>query len=155
MKNFIFDIQRFGHSTYSFDAVTATFNFAGVIPITITGQGAGSIDTSMSGDKTVHDVAADGSVMVSKVLGNNGTIALSIQQTSPAHRLLRLWYNYLLNSSASVWAENSITIRDSLNSTTIMATGVSPQKKPDIPYKAQGQQVVWNFMAAEITELPM
>ena len=143
------------HSTYSFEAVTATLNFSGVVPITITGKGAGSITTSMSGEKTAHDIAADGTVMISKLLGNNGSIALSIQQTSSVHKLLLLWYNYVLAADASVWADNSITIRDSINKTTITAIGVSPQKKPDKPYQAQGQQIVWNFMAATITELPM
>ena len=143
------------YNSYSFQDVSATLNFSGVIPMTVTGQGTGSIDISMTGEKTVHDIAADGVPMVTKVLGNNGLIAISIQQTSPMHKLLMMWYNYLLAASASVWADNSITIRDTNNNTTIIATGVSPQKKPDKPYKAQGQQVVWNFMAAEITELPM
>jgi hypothetical protein len=143
------------HSTYSFESVMAALNFAGIIPISLSGKGIGSIDVEMSGEKTTHDVAADGAVMISKIPGNNGTISISIQQSSPVHKLLLLWYNYLLTAPASVWAENTITIRDSLNNTTITAIGVSPQKKPGKPYKAQGQQVSWVFMAAEITELPM
>lgn len=142
------------YSTYSFGDVTASLNFAGVLPISITGQGAGSIDISMAGEKTAHDLAADGSVMVSKVLGNNGNIAISIQQSSAAHKLLLLWYNYVLAASSAEWANNSITVRNHVLGETTIATGVSPQKLPDKPYKAQGQQVVWNFMAAEIIQLP-
>lgn len=142
------------YSTYSFGDVVASLNFAGIIPIVITGQGTGSIDTSMSGEKTVHDVAADGSVMVSKILGNNGTIALSLQQTSSAHKLLLLWYNYILNAPSNEWANNTITIRNNVLGETIVATGVSPQKLPDKPYQAQGQKVTWNLMAAEIIQLP-
>ena len=143
-----------GHATYSFDAVTATINFAGIIPMTVTGEGTGSIDTTMAGEKTVHDVAADGTIMVSKVLGNNGMIALNIQQTSSTHKSLLLWYNYLLAASSSEWANNSITIRNNVIGETIVATGVSPQKMPDKPYQAQGQHVTWNLMCAEITQLP-
>lgn len=142
------------HTTYSFADVTATLNLAGMIPMTITGAGAGSIDTTMSGEKTSHDLAADGTVMVSKILGSNGSIALNIQQTSPTHKLLLLWYNYILNAPSSEWANNSLIIRNDVIGETIEATGVSPQKLPDKPYQAQGQKVTWNLMAAEITQLP-
>ena len=142
------------HSTYSFTDVTATLNFAGVIPITISGAGAGSIDTTMAGEKTAHDVAADGTVMISKVLGNNGSVALNIQQTSPTHKLLLLWYNYILGASSAQWAANTITIRNHAIGETIIATGVSPSKLPDKPYQAQGQKVTWNLMCADITQLP-
>ena len=143
-----------GHTTYSFGDVTATLNFTGIVPITVSGEGTGSIDTTMAGDKTSHDIAADGMVMISKVLGNNGTIALNIQQTSSTHKLLLLWYNYILGASSAEWANNSITIRNNVLGETIVATGVSPQKLPDKPYQAQGQKVTWNLMAAEITQLP-
>lgn len=141
-------------STYSFDNVTANLNFAGVIPIEVTGKGAGSIDINMATEKTAHDVAADGAVMISKIPGNNGTISISIQQSSPTHKLLLLWYNYLLAASATQWASNSITIRDNVTGVSIIATGVSPQKRADKSYQAQGQRVNWNFMAADIVELP-
>ena len=142
------------YSTYSFEDVTATLNFAGVIPIEVTGKGVGSIDISMATEKTAHDVAADGAVMISKIKGNNGSIAMNIQQSSPTHKLLLLWYNYLLNSSSSTWANNSITVRNNVNGESTIAIGVSPQKLPDKSYQAQGQRVTWNFMAADISQLP-
>ena len=142
------------HTTYSFGDVTASLNFAGIIPLTVTGAGAGSIDTTMAGEKTAHDVAADGTVMISKILGNNGSISLNIQQASSTHKNLLLWYNYILNAPSSEWANNSITIRNNVIGETLIATGVSPQKLPDKPYQSQGQRVTWNLMAAEITQLP-
>lgn len=142
------------YTTYSFGDVVAVLNFAGIIPLTITGQGAGSIDTTMTTEKTAHDVAADGSVMISKILGNNGSIALNIQQSSAAHKVLLLWYNYLLSADSSQWANNQIVIRNNVLGETIIAEFVSPQKMPDKPYQAQGQHVTWNLMAANITQLP-
>ena len=142
------------NTTYSFQDAIATLNFAGIIPVTITGVGAGSISISMAGEKTVHDVAADGSVMVSKVLGNNGTIAMEIQQTSSAHKLLMLWYNYLVETGSSEWANNTIVVTNKVLGYTFEATGVSPQKLPDFSMQAQGQKITWNFMCAEITQLP-
>lgn len=141
-------------STYSFEDVTATLNFSGVIPIEVTGAGVGSIDINMASEKTAHDIGADGTVMISKIKGNNGSVAISLQQTSPTHKLLLLWYNYLLSAPSNVWASNSITIRNNINGDTIIATGVSPQKLPDRSYQAQGQRVTWNFMAADISQIP-
>jgi hypothetical protein len=142
------------YTTYSFGDVVATLNFAGIVPLTLTGEGVGSINTAMATDKTAHDVAADGSVMTSKILGNNGTIAIEIQQSSPAHKLLLLWYNYILNAPSSEWANNSITIRNNVIGETILCEAVAPQKLPDKPYQASGQKVTWNLMAANITQLP-
>lgn len=142
------------HTTYSFSDVVATLNFAGIIPLTVTGEGVGSIDISMAGEKTAHDVAADGSVMVSKLLGDNGSIAISVQQTSSIHKNLLLWYNYIKAAPSNEWANNSLTIRNNVIGETTVATGVSPQKLPDKPYQAQGQKVTWNLMAADISQLP-
>ena len=141
-------------STYSFGDVTATLNFAGIIPYSITGEGTGSIDITMATEKTSHDIAADGSVMVSKILGDNGSVAISLQQTSTAHKMLLLWYNYLKAASSSEWANNSMVIRNNVYGETIVCTGVSPQNKPGISFQAQGQKVTWTLMAADIQHLP-
>ena len=140
-------------TTYSFTDVSCALNFDGIVPYVITGEGVGSITVTMSTDKTTHDVSADGSIMVSKIAGNNGTIAISLQQTSYANTLLKLWYNYLLAANATSWANNSLTITNLVTGDVITATGVSPQKRADLPLQAQGQQRVWNLMAADIQEV--
>ncbi len=138
--------------TYSFQDVTCSFEHKGVGAKSSTGAGLGSISVAMAGDKTAHDVAADGSVMVSKLAGKNGTISITVQQTSELHKYLLSWYNYLDVASTAEFAGMTLTINSTNLKDKTTCTGVSPQKLADRGYQAQGQQVTWNLMAAEITE---
>jgi hypothetical protein len=108
----------------------------------------------MTTDKTVHEVAADGTVMISKILGNNGTVVLALQQTSQLHKYLLKWYNYANSESnpISAWADMTITISSANLGDTTTCTGVSPQKLPTRPYQAQGQSVSWTLMCASVTQ---
>lgn len=139
-------------NTYSFEDVTCSFNHPSVGAASTTGAGVGSITTTMAGDKTVHDVAADGRVMISKMAGSNGTVAVALQQTSELHKFLMKWYNYVVTAPASEWAKMNITIKSANLGDMTVCTGVSPQKLADRPYQAQGQHVTWNLMSAEITQ---
>jgi hypothetical protein len=141
------------HNTYSFEDVTCSFSHPSAGAAASTGAGVGSITTSMTQEKTVHDTAADGTVMISKIAGKNGTIAIVLQQTSELHKWLTNWYNYVdTKAPVSEWAAMNITIKSNNLGDSTVCTGVSPQKLPDRPYKAQGEQVTWNFMAAEISQ---
>lgn len=140
------------YKTYSFEDVTCSFQHPGVGAASSTGAGLGTITIVMANDKTAHDVAADGVVMVSKIAGKNGTISLTMQQTSELHKYLLRWYNYVDISSASEFARMTLTIKSNNLGDTTTCTGVSPQKLSDRSYQAQGQQMTWNLMAAEITE---
>lgn len=130
------------------------FNHPSVGQYSLQGEGMGSISVAMAGDRTAHDVAADGSVMVSKIAGNNGTISISVQQTSPLHKFLLGWWNYIKdpNTPSSEYALATIMIRAVSMGEETFATGVSPQKLPDKPYQQQGQQVTWALMAADIDQ---
>jgi hypothetical protein len=146
-------------TTYSFLDVSAVFYHPAVGRGDLSGEGIGSITTVMAGDRTQHDVAADGSIMVSKIGGNNGTVSISIQQKSLIHKMLLGWWNYIKDAStpSSEYAAATITIRTTEDPNggageEITCTGVSPQKTPDKPFQAQGQQVVWNLMAADIDQ---
>lgn len=139
-------------TTYSFSDVSAVVSHPSVGQNVINGQGVGTITTTMATEKTTHDVSADGSVMVNKIPGDNGTIAISVQQTSAVHKWLLNWYNYIKAASTSQWALASITVQSPVMGDLITATGVSPQKLPDRPYQAQGQMVTWNLMAANIQQ---
>ena len=147
-------MANYSSTTYSFADVDVTFTHPAVGVHQVNGEGLGSITITMSTDKTAHDVAADGSVMISKIAGENGTIAMNIQQTSSFHKWLLGWYNFINLSEGASWAAASIIIRDKVNGTTITALDVSPQKRADKGYQAQGQQVQWNMMAGNITEVP-
>lgn len=138
--------------TYSFEDVTVSCSHPSVGTASSTGAGMGSISITKANDDTVHDVAADGVVMVSKIAGKNGTVALTMQQTSDFHKWLQKWYNYVKTASASEWATMNITIKSSNLGDITTCTGVSPQKQADRGYEAQGKSVTWNLMAAEITE---
>jgi len=87
-------------STYSFLDVTGAIAHPSLGAYTFTGEGAGDITISMAGDKTVHDVANDGKIMVSKIAGDNGQMSVSCQQTSNLHKWLLAWYNYLRYSDS-------------------------------------------------------
>jgi len=140
------------YTTYSFADVSMVISHPAVGQYVATGEGIGSITTTMTTDKSSHDVAADGSVMVSKIVGNNGTHTISVQQTSGLNKWLLKLYNYLMQAPTSEWAQIKITIRSPAMQDLIRSTGVSFQKLPDRPYQAQGQQVTWTLMAAEIDQ---
>lgn len=140
------------HSVFSFADVSAVISHPSVGQFTITGKGVGSITVSNSNDETQHDTAADGSVMVSKIDTENGTVAIALQQTSAAHRWMKKWHAFLKVSPASEWTKTSITIRNPAIGETITCTGVSPQKKADRAFHQAGQQVTWNLMATSIKD---
>lgn len=137
-------------STYSFLDVTGSIHCDRVGDYIFTGEGAGSITISKSTERTAHDVAADGSIMVSKIAGNNGTITIEVQQTSPLHKWLQDWFHALWTAPTSAWASTSILIRNSHTGDVHYCTGVSPQKEPDTPYQSQGQRVTWTLMCADV-----
>ena len=140
------------HTTYSFADVSMVISHPSVGQFVATGAGLGSISTSMSTDRTAHDVSADGSVMVSKILGRNGSHTISVQQTSDLNKWLLKLYNYLEKAPTSEWADTKITVRAPTMKDLIRSTGVSFQKLPDKPFQAQGQQVSWVLMAADIDQ---
>ncbi|MGD8188571.1 phage protein [Brevibacillus ginsengisoli] len=140
------------YTTYSFADVSTVISHPAVGQFVATGAGLGTISISMSTDRSSHDVSADGSVMVSKIMGRNGNLTLSAQQTSDLHKWLLKLYNYLEKAPTSEWAAIKVTVRAPTMQDLIRATGVSIQKLPDKPYQAQGQQVSWVLMAADIDQ---
>jgi len=139
-------------TTYSFTDLSGAIAHTSVGSYLFTGEGVGEISVAMTTEKTVHDIAADGSVMVSKIAGNNGHVTISCQQTSLIHKWLMEWYNYLVYlADTSEWALTSITLRNTSDGTSHYLSGVSPQKAPDKAYQAQGQRVSWTLMAADIS----
>jgi hypothetical protein len=141
-------------NTYSFEDVTVAFSSPTVGNFASTGAGIGTIAIDMTTEKTVQEVAADGTVMVSKILGENGTVVLSVQQTSQLQKLLLNWYRYansVLNP-LSAWTDMIVTISSVNLGETTTCTGVSPQKLPGHQYQAQGQLISWTLMCANIVQ---
>lgn len=140
------------YNVYSFEDVTCSFSHPSVGAASSTGAGVGTITVSMTQEKSVHDMSADGVVMISKIAGKNGTVAIALQQTSELHKFFLKWYNYIDNAAASEWASMNITIKSNNLGDSTVCTGVSPQKLAERPYQAQGQHVTWQLMCAEITQ---
>ena len=142
--------------TYSFEDLAGAiahplagyYNFSGQ-------QGARNVSVAMATEKTTHDVAADGTVLVSKIPGDNGQITIEVQQTSDLHKWLLTAYNLIKNADTDQWAAMGITLRNTVDGTQHIANGVSFQKVPDKSYQAQGQYVTWVLMAADIQNLSL
>lgn len=137
-------------STYSFLDLSGAIAHPSLGAYTFTGEGVGEVNVAMSTDRTAHDVAADGSIMISKIAGNNGTITISTQQTSPLHKWLLNWFNYLVLAPTNEWAQSTALLRNSTDGSSHVATGIAPQKVADKPYQAQGQRVTWTLLCADI-----
>jgi len=142
-------------STYSFLDLAGAIAHPALGAYVFTGEGVGEINIAMAGDKTAHDTASDGSVMVSKIAGNNGSITIQCQQTSNVHKYLLSAYNYLLNAPTKEWAQMAATLRNTSDGSSHVVQGISFQKKADKAYQAQGQRVSWVLMAADIQSLTL
>jgi Bacteriophage KPP10, Structural protein ORF10 len=147
-------------TTYSFkDLVGALTNpiFGVAFPLSGGNLGFGALTITMATERTTHDVAADGTVMPSYVAGDNGDVAVEVQQTSPLHHLLLSLYNQCVtaanNDDVSGWASTTIAFRTLLDGSTHIASGISFAKIPDKPYQASGQKITWRLMAANIINM--
>jgi hypothetical protein len=114
------------------------------------GEGIGSINVAMTNDVSVQEVAADGAIMTTKIKADNGTINLSILQTSSLNKYLTGLFNYLKTASAAEWERATMTINAPTIEQTTVATRVSFQKHADKSYQQQGQMVTWAFLSAAI-----
>jgi len=141
-------------TTYSFKDLTGVIAHPYATAFKLVGAGIGEIQIVMTTDRTQHDIAADGSVMVSKIEAFNGTIKISCQQTSDLHKFLIGLQNYLDTAPASQWALITIALRNATDGISHFATGVSFGKRADKSYKAQGQNVDWTLHAADIQSQP-
>lgn len=147
-------MAKYESTTYSFDDVDVVFTHPSVGVHQVNGEGIGSVTITMQTEKTAHDVAADGSVMISKIAGENANLDFEIQQTSAFHKWLLAYYNYVNLAPASEWASAFIVIRDKVNGVTINAIDVSPLVRATKPYQSQGQRVTWTFKSGHCTEIP-
>jgi hypothetical protein len=146
--------------TYSFKSLVGVLknSIVGVvIPLTGGNIGLGGITIRMTTSRTVHDVAADGTVMPSYVAGNNGEVDIEVQETSILHKALLTLYNALVLQAdlddILGWAATSISFALLIDGSVHTLTGVSFDKIPDKPYQAAGQKMTWKLLAASITSV--
>jgi hypothetical protein len=144
-------------TTYSFKDTAGSMTnpiLAGA-PIVFAGEiGQGEFVVSMHTVRTTHDVSADSTVMPSYIAGDNGAVSIQIQQTSILHAELLALYNLLTiaadSGDVSNWAATSLSLRNTVDGSQHLLTGVSFEKIPDKTYAAQGGRLTWVLMAANI-----
>lgn len=141
--------------TFAFKSVVGAMTDpdAGVFPFA--GQeGVKQLTIGNATDRTVHDTAADGTIMVSYVSGASGYIDIETQQTSALHQFLVNWANIKFTQSeagnSSNFAAAAVKVVDLINGSIHTLTGVSPLKIPDKPYGPSGGFVTWKLMAANV-----
>lgn len=147
-------------STYSFKDTSGSFQHPLTGAFAFAGQiGMGQFTVSMSTEQSAHDLAADGSIMISAISGDNGTVAIEVQQTSDLHAFLLAWYNTVKtlkdNGDVTNWATASLTLRSIVDGSTHICRGITPQKIPDKVYAAQGQRLTWVLMCADIQNVTL
>jgi hypothetical protein len=142
-------------ATYSFKSLVGVFTnppLGVTIPLTGGNLGAGGFTVRMTTDRTVHEVAADGTVLISYIAGDNGELDIEAQETSVLHSALLAAYNLALAAAnaddVSAWATIAISFRMLTDGSQHLFSGVSFQKFPDKPYQARGQNVTWKLMIA-------
>ena len=141
-------------TTYSF----ADYNFSIISPIgtySVQGNGVGSVTVTMATTKSIHSVGADGSVMTSKIAGDNGAIAIQVQQTSGLNTFLTKLYNVLKASPSSVWTSTQFLITNSAQKEVCTCIGCSPENLPEKPMQAEGQLITWTWLAQNIQQVTL
>jgi hypothetical protein len=143
-------------TTYSFKDLTGAFVHPLVGSYIMAGGnvGLGQVTITNATDRTVHDTAADGSVMVSYIAGDSGAASVEVQQTSDLHSFLLIWFNAVKTAAdlgdVTNWAAGVLALRNIVDGSIHTLTGVSPSKVPDKVYQAQGQKITWTLMAAAV-----
>jgi hypothetical protein len=153
-----------GAATYSFKNLNGVFAHTSAGTYTFGGaenRGINQITVSYLAENTVQDISVDGGIFVLPTPIWNGMVTIDVMQTSLFNQFLLSWYNTIRTEATQStpswdnWANASMLLvkTDSLLSTTTThtITGISPQKRPDETFAAQGGNVVWNLMAANIT----
>ena len=143
-------------TTYSFKSLSGAFihPLVGSYPIGGGNVGMGQLTIAMTTDRSSQDVAADGSVMISYIAGDNGTISIEVQQTSDLHSFLLGWFNAVKTAAdlgnVSLWAAAAFSVRSNLDGASHTMTGLSPGKVPDKTYASQGGKITWSLPCARI-----
>ncbi|MCM1059467.1 MAG: DUF3277 family protein [Eubacterium sp.] len=139
------------YTTYAFEDVDCVVSHPSVGSYSFNGAGTGSITIVKANDMSSHDLAADGSVMTSKIKAGNGTATIAVQQTSPGAEFLRKLNSYCDTAHSSEFTRTIISVVSKEQGVNITCTGVSPQKSPDTSFQQAGQQVSFAYLAQRIT----
>jgi len=147
-------------SKYSFKDVTGNFNDTDVGTFDFAGDiGVGQFTVEMATDKSEHNVAADGAVMISAIAGDNGQVSVEVQQNSLLNTYLVDWYNAkktrMMQNDVSTFDDLALTLRYILDGTTHVCRGITPLRLPAKVYAARGQMLTWTLLCADIQTMTM
>jgi len=138
-------------TTYSFADVSCTISHPLTGSKTVSGEGIGKILVSYTDELTGSDLAADGSVMITKIASTRGKVSFEIQQTSSLNKWLLAYANAVTNADASYWASASIAIGELFdNGVNTNANEVALVKRPDRSDAQQGDKVTWDFFVGDL-----
>ena len=143
-----------GASTYSFLDLSGVIAHPTGGAFSFTGEGTGQVTVTMATERSAIDIAADGTPMISKIAGNNGSIQIQCLQTSKVHKYLLWLFNLIIVQGPEQWGQAAIYLRNVSDGTTHVATGVCFSKIPDKAYAKQGAMVSWTLLAGDIQNLP-
>lgn len=149
------------NTIYSFKDLTGAFSHKIAGQIVFGGTdgkiGLGQISIHMANNITTHEIGIDGAIIPFVIPVYNGTVSVQCQQTSILHKFLLDWYNVLKTRESQEnvddWANAVMALRNIVDGTSHNITGISPQINPDKVYGAQGGNVTWLLMAANIESI--
>lgn len=140
-------------TSYSFGDVTCTIAHSLVGQKQVVGNSAGSVTVTMTDDRTQSGIAADGSVMHSKILSKRGSVAIEVQQTSEFNKWMINAANTVDNAPTPDWSHWTITIVENYdNGIKTTASYCALQKRPDRKNAQEGDFVTWTFLAMNVAQ---
>lgn len=148
-----------GATTYSFRDSTGSIvsPLAGNFKIAGGNIGAGQFVVTNRTTRSELDVSADGAPMTSYISDQTGGLNVECQQTSSIHKFLLAMFNLhqtaAESNDISNWAAITAMLRNTLDGSQHLLTGMSMTKIPDKTYGPRGQNVTWVLLASQVVNL--
>jgi hypothetical protein len=148
-----------GATTYSFKDSTGAIISPLAGPFQIAGGsiGAGQFVVSNRTVRSELDVSSDGAAMTSYISDSTGGLAIECQQTSSIHKFLLAAFNLHTTAAdsgdVSQWAAITGFLRNAVDGSQHLLSGMSMTKIPDKTYGSRGGMVTWTLLASQVTNL--
>lgn len=100
---------------------------------------------------TVHEVAADGAIMDSKIAGASyHVLKLSVEQTSSLHQWLLNWHGVILSGPRSERDKTKASLRNDVANVAYTLTGISPMDSSNAYQVKSKNSVLWEFIVQDV-----
>lgn len=144
------------YTTYSFLDLSGSIFHPKTGPFIFTGNGTGKLSIQPASERTLHEYASDGTVILVKTPDIGGKIVIQCQQVSTVNSWL-LWAYSIITSPLGDdkdWGRMVMLIRDVQHGTQYNIRGVSFVSIPETNFEAEGGPVVWTLMYAAMLVFP-